>query len=261
MQRSLTTNAAVKYSFIVATRKPKRKITPVEAQRRRLEALTRWFDFIKGKLVVSPEQFDDTLLLPTFWSLGGSGSGYSLTGSTIGQGADGRWRGLPSAEQVEEVKRLIMDGLTKLVDERMWIVSLAELEISVTPHGTSYKGARSTLSQLGVAQLLRTEEWRADRCAWCGDLFLKKKRGEYCSLRCSQRMRTKRARDPVWRKIDAKARKLGFTIEEYRTAENRPCPKCGAKNLTPQKQLIVGCRKCGALFGKKQLPTPMGESR
>ena len=58
--------------------KTETKITPVEAQRRRLEALTRWFDFIKGKLVVSPEQFDDTLLLPTFWSLGGSGSGDPL---------------------------------------------------------------------------------------------------------------------------------------------------------------------------------------
>jgi len=44
----------------------------------------------------------------------------------------------------------------------------------ITPHGTSYKGTALTLSQLGIAQLLRTEEWRIGRCGWCEEPFLKK---------------------------------------------------------------------------------------
>jgi hypothetical protein len=51
-------------------RKPQYRITPVEAQRRRLGALSKWIDWVNDELPVTPENFERELLIPTFHALG-----------------------------------------------------------------------------------------------------------------------------------------------------------------------------------------------
>jgi hypothetical protein len=222
----------------VPRRKSKYKITPVEAQRRRLEALDRWFQFINGEREITPENFKEELLLPTAWGSGRKGIPL-LTGS------------LGPAE-IAEVKLEITNGLKQLADKGEWIIPAAKLgnfKIVISRLGTSHEGDALARSLLGLSDLLQGgEEWRADRCAWCGKPFLKKKRGEYCSLNCSQRMRTKRGRDPRWKKDEAKAKKLGLTVNELRTAEKYACQECGAINLIPLAKPVFKCRKCEGIF-------------
>jgi hypothetical protein len=220
----------------MARRKPKYQVSLLEAQRRRLEALGRWFEFVEGRRAITRENFSNELLFPTYRALGGH--------PYFGAGRSSEL----SEENIAEVRQLIVDGFKELAQGRTWFLSLRDLEISITLHGTGYKGTPLTLSQIGIAQLLRNEEWRIGRCSWCGKGFLKKKRGEYCGGKCSQHMRTKRIRDPQWKKDEAKARRLGLTVNEFRTAEEYPCPKCNAINLIPQKQPVVKCRKCGEIF-------------
>jgi hypothetical protein len=221
----------------VATRKSPSKITLLEAQRRRLEALDRWFQFINNERVITPENFSNELLFPTVWGLGRK-AGYGLSG----------W---VTPAEIEEIRMEISEGLKALADNREWIIPVAKLghfNIVISELGVSYEGGLQAQALLGVSSLLDLDAWRSTRCSWCGKPFLKKKRGEYCSLNCSQRMRTKRARDPLWRKDEKRARRLGFTVNELRTALERPCPKCGVINLTPLEQLVVRCRKCTEIF-------------
>jgi hypothetical protein len=198
------------------------RITPVEAQRRRLEALARWFKFVKGEWEVTPENFNDELLFPTYRALGGRG--YSPGGP-------------PSQEDIDEVRQLIMKGFDKLAAGDEWFVTLERLGISITRNGMSYEAPSKDLGQLGAAQLLRNEEWRIGRCAWCEERFLKKKRGEYCGRNCSQRMRTERARDPKWASKEADARKLGLpaAIMTGRKRATSNCPAgCGAATFAAE---------------------------
>jgi hypothetical protein len=194
----------------VTKRKPKYKITPVEAQRRKLDALESWFQFANGELAIATRKnFVNELIVPTAWSLGRRGI-VTLIGSSVDS----------ASAEIEEIKMKVANGLKKLADSGEWVIPGAELgnfNIVVSRLGTSPEG--DVPSQLlAIAAVLQSEEWRAGLCAWCGRLFMKKKRGEYCGLKCSQRMRTKRVRDPRWRKKEARAKKLGIPAEQVATA-------------------------------------------
>src|SRR5208282_232672 len=207
-------------------RKPKSQISLVEAQRRRLDALDRWFQFVNDPRAITPENFKYELLFATAWGLEQKGI-QVLT------------KPLDRAE-VEEIRMEIADGLKELADKREWIIPSAKLgsfNIVISQLGTSYEGTGRAHSLLGISGLLRGDQWRAARCSWCGKLFLKKKRGTYCSLNCSQRVRTKRVRDPRWKKDEAQAEKLRITVNELRTADKCPCPKCGVINLIARHQV------------------------
>ncbi len=215
-------------------RKPNGKITLVEAQRRRLDALDRWFRFVNDELAITPENFRDKLLFPSAWGL-------------EQKGIQGFTEPIEPAE-VEEIKVEIANGLKELADKRQWVIPSADLgsfNIVISQLGTSYEGSDRAHALLAVSGLLRGDQWRSARCSWCGKPFLKKKRGEYCSLRCSQRVCTKRIRDPRWKKDEAQAKKLGLTVNELRTADKYPCPKCGTKNQIARHQVGAKCRKCG----------------
>lgn len=216
--------------------KPPRKVTLLEAQRRRLDALERWFGFIEGRRAITPENFNVDLLVPTFWALGGHGHSSG---------------GTPSAGGLKAMRELIADGFKKMSHGRAWTIETGSLGIIITADATSYDGAQTELALFGIAQLLRTEEWRIGACAWCGKVFLRKKQGEYCSARCSQFVRTKRVRDKRWKPDEAKARKFRMTVKEYRTAEKYPCPECKAINPILRTDPVFKCWKCTGIFAAK----------
>jgi len=220
----------------VPRQKPKYQVTLLEAQRRRLEALGRWFEFINDECEITPENFRHELLTPTYHALGG-----------IPTFSDGP----PSKENLAKVRQLIVNGFKEIAHGHAWSISLHDLGIVITAAGTSFAGSQTDLGQLGIAQLLRTEEWRIGACAWCGRGFLRKKQGAYCSPRCSQFVRTKRVRDPRWKRDEAKARKLRMTVDEFRTAERYPCPKCGAINRILRTDPGFACWKCNEISPAK----------
>jgi hypothetical protein len=220
----------------VTRQKPKRKITLLEAQRRRIEALERWFGFIKGRRAITPDNFNVDLLVPTFWALGGHGHSSA---------------GAPSARSLEVMRQLIVDGFKKISRGRAWTIETGNLAIIVTAMATSFQGAQIDLGLFGIAQLLRTEEWRIGACAWCRKDFLRKKQGEYCSARCSQFVRTKRVRDKRWKSDEVKARKAHMTVKEWRAAKQYPCPKCGAITRLLPDDIGFKCWKCDEIVEAK----------
>jgi hypothetical protein len=62
---------------------------------------------------------------------------------------------------------------------------------------TYYFGDFRPVFLMGAAELLSREGRRIKTCAWplCSRLFVRRKRGAYCSRACSQKARTKRHRD------------------------------------------------------------------
>jgi hypothetical protein len=62
---------------------------------------------------------------------------------------------------------------------------------------TYYTGGLPSVFVMAVMDLLAAEGWRIAKCAWgsCGKLFVRRKRGAYCSRACSQKARTERYRD------------------------------------------------------------------
>ncbi len=193
----------------MAKRKSKYKVTPIEAQRRRLDALERWFQFVNDEREITPENFSNELLFPTAWGLGRGRS----SGGTAPAGQ----------REVEEIRMQIADGLKALADKGSWVIPgalLGRLNIVISQLGTALEGPAHARALAGISGLLQDEEWRVGRCLWCGKLFVKKKRAEYCSLRCSQRMRTKRSRDPRWPRKEAHARKRGLPAEQIDAKPN-----------------------------------------
>jgi len=190
--------------------KPKHKISLIEAQHRRLDALDRWFQFINDERVITPENFAHELLGPTMW-----GAGRRRSGGT----------GLTNPAEVEGIKMKVADGLKVLAEGRQWIIRGADLghfDVVISELGTSYEGGARARSLLGIADLLQGGGWRSAACSWCGKLFLKKKRGTYCSLICSQRMRTFKVRDPRSSRVIASAKKDGVPIAAWLKTHRKP---------------------------------------
>jgi hypothetical protein len=206
----------------VAPIEPKPLITPVEAQRRRLKALDRWFEFVNGERVVKAEQFADTLLFPTFHSA--RAKGYGLSGK--------------ANINVEQIRELAMHNLRTVAAGESWFVSskdLEDFEIQVSPFGTQYRGTAWTLSQLGILALLYGEEWRSALCAWCGKLFVRKHHGEYCTKKCSQRMRTFKARNPRAKVLLRDAVKAKIPIAAWLVnCESRSPARAGTVRTRPK---------------------------
>lgn len=216
----------------------KYKITPVEAQRLRLEALERWFQFINCERAIAPENFKNELLFPTFWSV--RAKGFSLTGPSL------------TTLEVEEIRTLIMKGIRKIADKETWIVysrDLGDFETQVSTFGTRYAGHARTLSQLGVLALFYGEEWRAHSCAWCGKVFVKKHRGEYCGKNCSQRMRTFKTRNQGrWEGVLKAAQRARQPIAAYLLAQREKllryltiCPVCKHEFEVREIPMSVQC--------------------
>ena len=126
---------------------------------------------------------------------------------------------------LETFRDWLEKGLTKMADGQFWKIESAELgSYLIDPsHGRSVIDRNGTaLPRLADLELLMHEDWRIARCAYppCGRLFIRKKAGLFCSLRCSQITRQIRRFDPE------RARNL-----ESLSAQSTPTP------LTPRKQL------------------------
>lgn len=74
---------------------------------------------------------------------------------------------------------------------------LLERAIETRTFRTYYTGDLPAVFVMAVMDLLAAEGRRIAKCAWgpCGKLFVRRKRGAYCSRACSQKARTKRYRD------------------------------------------------------------------
>jgi CGNR zinc finger len=106
--------------------------------------------------------------------------------------------------QVAELRKWMLGGLGRMAGGLEWVISSAELGTFSIVHGSDrshYEGG-AAVPKLLLCALLDGANWRIGRCAWpdCGRIFVRKGRGEYCSKECSQRMRTRRFRDPDFRK-------------------------------------------------------------
>ena len=201
------------------TKREKRKITLLEAQHRRLDALERWFEFVNDEREITPENFSRELLDPTAWVRG------KLSGGI----------GLSKPAEVKELKMKITHGLKALADGRQWIIpgtNLGRFNIVISEKGTDYEGEAGARSLLGIADLLKDGGWRSACCSWCGKLFVRKKRGTYCGLKCSQRMRTFKVRDPRWRQLIAAANRAGVPLADWlqdqrKKPDEEVCAQCG----------------------------------
>jgi hypothetical protein len=226
----------------VAKRKTKHKVTPIEAQRRRLDALQSWFEFVNDERAITPQNFGNELLGPTTWGLDQMG-GYGLTIS--GDPAE-------AEREVKNVKMEIAKGLKMLADNDEWVIlgqNLGHFNIVISQIGTSFEGELRPLALLGISGLLHGEEWRPGHCAWCGKLFLKKKRGEYCNPKCSQRMRTLKVRNKNrWKGLLREAKKAAVPIATYLLMQRKKpgrhvttCPACKHEFEVREIPMSVQC--------------------
>jgi hypothetical protein len=107
-------------------------------------------------------------------------------------------------EQIKEVRSWMLGGLCKMANGQAWEIRSEELGPFAIVHGpgrSHYEGGPA-VPKLLLSALLDGANWRIGWCAWpdCRRLFVRKGQGEYCSRKCSQRMRTRRFRDPEFRK-------------------------------------------------------------
>jgi hypothetical protein len=222
--------------------KTKRVPTLLEDQRARVAALQTLLDFALGR-----RDYDAV-------------SGVTLMQLRHFGGAKLGPEG-PDPEQIKELRGWMLDGFTKVADGEQWIVSLSQfqgMDIVISTNGVSYEDRAGQLNpqRWVLAGLLSNENWRAGRCAWpeCNQLFMRKKRGAYCSRRCSVLMRTERMRNPRFRSLEKKANKLGVPLSRLWAKNNdsrSTCPKCGALNLNPLLNKIVVtiiCSSCKQPF-------------
>jgi len=232
----------------------------LEDQRLGIDALERWFQFVNGEREIDELNFGDELLFPTAWARRFRRAGYSV-------------RTPPSIADVEDIRVEIEHGLRLLADGHDWVINGAELQdcdIVITPIGIAHEGTVKALSLLGIAGLLSGEEWRAGDCAWCGKLFLKKKRGEYCSKRCSQALRTFKTRNKaltsyrkpgrkpgtlvrmkLWELRCKQAKEAGLPIAKLVRQERgiterfiTTCPVCRHEFESPELWTTVQCAEC-----------------
>ena len=90
-----------------------------------------------------------------------------------------------------------------LLDGQPWMLTVGKTGLvwrAVTQSFTpSWGGDRREIFLMAALDLLVAEGSRISRCAWepCGKLFVRRKRGAYCSRSCSQKARTAKYRDRI----------------------------------------------------------------
>jgi hypothetical protein len=144
--------------------------------------------------------------------------------------------GMDDAKLVSELREWMLAGLTKMANGKEWIIKSEELRPFSIVHGTGrthYEGG-IPVPKLILSALLDGANWRIGWCSWpdCGRIFVRKGRGEYCSKRCSQRMRTRRLRDPKFRDEELRSRLR-------REAVNEPTPKRARRTKRRPLEAVV----------------------
>lgn len=114
---------------------------------------------------------------------------------------DVTWRLGLTADELVEVSRQVKQAIEKLLAGDMWVLWLDRGKLSANltspKHGRPqayYAGDSDLVLMLAVRELLASEGSRIAKCGGpgCEQLFVRRKRGSYCSKRCSQRARTLR---------------------------------------------------------------------
>jgi hypothetical protein len=193
----------------------KRAPTLVALQRDNVNALEQWVKFATGERDLDGRDLDD------------------LVFATLRRFS----RRVPDASAIEELRTWLLNGFDKIIDEGEWVIPSRELGdfiIVIGRTGTSYEessGEGRALTALSLAKVLNDEGWRLARCGWCGKEFMKRKRGEYCGPRCSQKRQTFKTRNPDrWAGLlrDAKKAKVAVAtwLREQRKKPERFVTKC-----------------------------------
>jgi hypothetical protein len=111
-----------------------------------------------------------------------------------------------SADELAALAETIKDGLDRLCgakpDVAGWHFEPLKFgnlnyAIQAQTFRSYYFGDYRPVFLMGAAELLSQEGRRIRKCAWtdCSRLFVRRKRGAYCSAACSQKARTKRHQD------------------------------------------------------------------
>jgi len=192
----------------------KHRELPAQIQHRKVEGLERLLAFSEGRkkeTAISLAQFASTALLG------------STASRSVASGSDAL-----DNKGIEEFREWVLDGFTRMADAKRWQISSRELGDYIIEPGNGRRIVDPTgnaLLRLAVLELLMHEDWRVGRCAYppCGNLFIRKKAGLFCSLKCSQIARQIRRFDP----------------ERARNLENlKPAPPSPLKQLVDAENLF-----------------------
>lgn len=184
-------------------------------------------------------------------------------------------RRVPDASAIQELRRWLLNGFDKIIDEGEWVIPSRELGdfiIVIGRTGTSYEepsGEGRALTGLSLAKVLNEEGWRLARCGWCGKEFMKRKRGEYCGPQCSRKRQTFKTRNPDrWEGLLRDAKKAKVPIATWLlTQRKKParltatCPGC--KHTFEVQALLtwVQCPGCKGGFLAGPLNTKSVEEK
>jgi hypothetical protein len=203
--------------------------TLVSIQRDNVNALEQWVKFATGERNLSGRDIGE-LMFSTLRRFG---------------------RRVPDAPAIEELRRWLLSGFNKIVDEGEWVIpsrELGDFSIVIGRTGTAYEEHSAegrALPGLTLAKLLNEESWRLARCAWCGKLFMKRKRGEYCGPKCSQTRQTFKARNPErWDAVMKAAEKAKLPIALWIL-----------QRLKKPERLVCTCPSCEFNFEVQSLLT------
>ena len=217
----------------MTSRKPpqhkRRPLTLVAIQRDNVNALEQWVKFATGQLDLSPDDIGQ-LLFATLRRIG---------------------RRVPDAAAIEKLRGWFLDGFNKVIDKGEWVIRSTELGdfvIVIGRTGTSYEehsGEGRALAGLSLARVLNEEGWRLARCGWCGKQFMKRKRGEYCGPKCSQKRQTFKTRNPDrWEGLLRDAKKAKVPIATWLLAQRKK-----------PERYVTTCPVCKHEFEVRELPT------
>ncbi len=217
-------------------RRKRRPLTLVAIQRDNVNALEQWVRFATGERDLSARDIGE-LMFATLRRFG---------------------RRVPEASAIEELRRWLLNGFDKIIDEGEWVIpsrELGEFSIVIGRTGTAYEehsGEGRALAGLSLAKVLNGEGWRLARCGWCGKAFMKRKRGEYCGPKCSQSRQTFKTRNPErWEAVLKSAEKAKVPIATWiRQRRKKPerlvasCPFCQCKFEVQGLLTFVQCPEC-----------------
>jgi hypothetical protein len=149
-----------------------------------------------------------------------------------------RLNGMDDEKRVSELRKWMLGGLKKMAAGKEWEIRSGEIgsfSIVHTPQRTHYEGGPAVAALLFSA-LLDGANWRLAYCAWlpCGKIFVRKGRGEYCSRKCSQQMRTRRHRDPGFRMEELRLRVHAAAVDKPRKQTGRANRRTIESAITPQ---------------------------
>jgi hypothetical protein len=179
----------------------RRLATPVQ----RLELLVEFANLAKSTQPLSPEGVEHWNAELYAFSMVGGHQPHPPHRKTPGASL-----GL-KAKELDDLSAKLRAGFDALLAGAMWLLSIENLTANLTsprhgPPRAFYAGELSAVLTMAARDLLAHEAGRIARCAApdCSRLFVRQKRGAYCSKRCSQRARTLRHRasfsEEEWRK-------------------------------------------------------------